>query len=258
MLDNLKVFTDSAKDVKDVGSDTKAKVTADVSGNVLNTSEKKLNNIGVFADNAKRAKTVGNFTSSISANINGNIITDDTAVSDLEHFASVVSGMTGQSVSVNVTANVDSAKINEAIATLQGVANSGVFKDFNASVTVDTTVNGKEDVDNLKNAIDSVNDKAVKVGANVFGTSEVLGLRAAIASLFDRTVTVTTIFRNITVGDGKVNGTANANGTAFADGTTGKSGKAFKQGNWGTKNSGVALMGELGRKLFATIHSDMY
>lgn len=51
---------------------------------------------------------------------------------------------------------------------------------------------------------------------------------------------------------GGSNGTANAgsftfvNGSAFADGTTGK---AFRQGDWGTKDSGVALGGELGQEL---------
>lgn len=37
-----------------------------------------------------------------------------------------------------------------------------------------------------------------------------------------------------------VNGTANVNGTT---------GRAFKQGSWGTKNSGTALVGELGREV---------
>lgn len=45
---------------------------------------------------------------------------------------------------------------------------------------------------------------------------------------------------------GGVDGTAHANGTAFASGTTGK---AFKQGDWGTKENGVALGGELGTEL---------
>lgn len=40
-------------------------------------------------------------------------------------------------------------------------------------------------------------------------------------------------------GVGNVNGTANVNGTI---------GMAFKQGSWGTKNSGTALVGELGRE----------
>ncbi len=40
-------------------------------------------------------------------------------------------------------------------------------------------------------------------------------------------------------GKGVVNGTANVNGTT---------GRAFKHGSWGTKNSGTALVGELGRE----------
>ena len=47
-------------------------------------------------------------------------------------------------------------------------------------------------------------------------------------------------------GGGGVDGTAHANGTAYANGTAGK---AFAQGNWGTKENGVALGGELGTEL---------
>ena len=47
-------------------------------------------------------------------------------------------------------------------------------------------------------------------------------------------------------GVGGVDGTAHVNGTAFANGTTGT---AFAQGNWGTKENGVALGGELGTEL---------
>lgn len=46
-----------------------------------------------------------------------------------------------------------------------------------------------------------------------------------------------------TVGSVGVDGTAHVQGAAFANGTTGK---AFKMGDWGTKDSGVALGGELG------------
>lgn len=46
-------------------------------------------------------------------------------------------------------------------------------------------------------------------------------------------------------GGGKVNGTAHVNGTAFADGSNHKK---FKSGNWGTEDSGTALMGELGQE----------
>ena len=47
-------------------------------------------------------------------------------------------------------------------------------------------------------------------------------------------------------GGGKANGTAHVNGTAFADGSNHKK---FKSGNWGTEDSGTALMGELGQEL---------
>lgn len=46
-------------------------------------------------------------------------------------------------------------------------------------------------------------------------------------------------------GGGKVNGTAHVNGAAFADGSNHKK---FKSGNWGTEDSGTALMGELGQE----------
>lgn len=52
--------------------------------------------------------------------------------------------------------------------------------------------------------------------------------------------------KNAITGDGGVDGTAHVGGTAFAKGTTGK---AFKSGTWGTKNSGIALGGELGEEL---------
>ncbi len=61
------------------------------------------------------------------------------------------------------------------------------------------------------------------------------------------------------VGGGRVDGTAHAQGTAFSDGSAGR---AFKQGDWGTKSSGIALGGELGEELivrdgkFFTIGSD--
>ena len=45
-----------------------------------------------------------------------------------------------------------------------------------------------------------------------------------------------------------VEGPGGANGTAHADGTA-NTGKAFKQGKWGTEESGTALMGELGPEI---------
>lgn len=51
---------------------------------------------------------------------------------------------------------------------------------------------------------------------------------------------VVTVTVNKVIGGGSVNGTAHVNGTA---------GNAFAKGNWGTKEDGSALMGELGQEI---------
>lgn len=53
-----------------------------------------------------------------------------------------------------------------------------------------------------------------------------------------------------------MSGGAGVDGTAFAFGTA--SGKAFKSGNWGTKDEGTALGGELGRRFCDYIQRCMY
>ena len=108
---------------------------------------------------------------------------------------------------------------------------------------------GITDVDSLKNAIDNLQPKDVTVTANTSGESKVSGLKSLIDSIKDKFVTVTTWFKKITSGGStrndsngynEVNGTANVNGTV---------GRAYRQGSWGTKNSGTALVGELGREV---------
>lgn len=77
------------------------------------------------------------------------------------------------------------------------------------------------------------------------------------SSLPTRFDTITRYVNYVKTGDVSVDGTAHARGTAFSRGTARK-GVAFARGNWGTKDSGIALGGELGRKYFASIHGDMY
>lgn len=116
---------------------------------------------------------------------------------------------------------------------------------------------GITDVDSLKAAIDRLTDKNVSAVANVDGTDDVNGLKSAIDNLKDKSVTVwaqikkkaSDLWGKLT-GGGGVDGTAHIDGTASSRGTTvKKSGKAYKQGDWGTKDSGVALGGELGPEL---------
>ena len=104
---------------------------------------------------------------------------------------------------------------------------------YNRTVTSTAKVVGTNLVVALKTAIDNLYNKTVSVGANVFGTAAVRSLKSAIDSLYNKTVTATTVTKKVA----GVDGTAHANGTAFA------------QGDWGTKENGVALGGELGQEL---------
>lgn len=135
----------------------------------------------------------------------------------------------------------------EDVSSLKGAMDKLTDKDVQA---IAQTL-GITDVDSLKAAIDRLSDKDVKAVANVNGKDDVTGLKGAIDNLKGKTVTVwaeikqkaSSLWSKLT-GGGGVDGTAHVNGTAFADGTVKKSGRAFKQGDWGTKDSGVALGGE--------------
>lgn len=72
---------------------------------------------------------------------------------------------------------------------------------------------------------------------------------------------ITRYVNYVKTGNGQVDDTAHARGTAFSRGTARK-GVAFARGNWGTKDSGTALVGEMGMELlvrngkFQTIGDD--
>ena len=254
-IDNLKVYGESAKKVKGIG-EVNSNVSANVNGNVLNTTEERIDNLGVFAENANKLKNTGNFTSSVSANVSGNITTDETVITDLEHFVSIVNGLSeSQTVSINVSANVDSANINSAITLLTNVASSGVFKDYNATVQVGATIAKLDDtvVQNYK-APKKEGEVAYNVNSSVVDAwkspskSGIVNYSASVEALTNaqRYKTGTITYHARVVGFPVVNGTANVNGSAFANGT---SGKAFKQGDWGVKKTVTALTGELGQEL---------
>lgn len=113
---------------------------------------------------------------------------------------------------------------------------------------------GINDVTDLRGSIDSLDSKTVQAVAEALGQSDVSSLKSSIDAIptYKRSVVdvVTNKFTNVistikgAFGQG-ANGTAHVNGTAFADGTEKKT---FKQGNWSTKDSGTALVGELGQE----------
>lgn len=127
--------------------------------------------------------------------------------------------------------------------------------------TVEAVANalGLSDVNTLQTTIDNMQGNTVDAKVNTDGQAEkVWSLQSVIDGLKGKNVfinIVKTTFEKIASGgkskaaqrtgadpDGKggVNGTANVNGTI---------GRAFKQGSWGTKDSGTALVGELGREV---------
>ena len=119
---------------------------------------------------------------------------------------------------------------------------------------------GYNNVEELKIAVADMEGKTVDAKVNTDGQQEKINtFQSWIDSLKGKTVDIViNTFKNVieTVSSGGkkkagqrtgadpdgsgVNGTAHASGTA---------GRAFKQGSWGTKNSGTALGGELGREI---------
>ena len=120
---------------------------------------------------------------------------------------------------------------------------------------------GISDVNSLKNVVNSLDDKTVQAIAEAIGQGKVQSLIDTIAGLHNKKVTITTVMTTVknvvtnaikngaTAGKAARNnrfGSSNVDGTAYAEGTVSN---VSRRGNWGTKNSGKALVGELGQEL---------
>lgn len=160
---------------------------------------------------------------------------------DVDGLKSAINGMSDKQVQAIATAlgfsDVESLK--SAVAGLDGKQVQAVAQAL-----------GISDVNSLRSTVNGLDGKTVQAIANAIGAGSVASLQGVIDSLRGKTVNVVANLigsaASFLSGGGKVNGTAHVNGTAFADGTTGK---AFKNGNWGAKEDGAALMGELGQEI---------
>lgn len=282
-IDNLKKFADGAKSLKGIG-DVSAKVSANLDGNIgngLGGGNSKLDNLSAFAKGAKQLDGVKDKSVTISANLNGNIgsssdlinnlpsfastaktlqdvkdksvtvtasvggnITIDN-VSTLSKFGSVISSLP-PSKTVTVNTNVDTGAIANIKSTLQGLSDSGLMHNYTATITVNTNVDTSA-VDNYSPA-DKTGKVTYEVDASKVNSwsappkTGTVTYNPSVTALTDgqlhKTGTIT--YKATVEGAPVVNGTAHANGTA---------GHAFKNGDWSTKDSGTALMGELGQEL---------
>lgn len=133
------------------------------------------------------------------------------------------------------------------------------------TVSVQATVAGEDKVKSLIAAIQSLRGKVVAVAALVVGKGLVDSLKSAIADVKSKTVTITTNkVTNVTTkySSSSISSSGSKNGVVRVDGTAHANGTAYAKGNWGAKDSGTALGGELGEELvvrdgkFFTIGSD--
>ena len=265
-VNNLNALQIKGADTSEIEA-AKGKVD-ELAGKIKDLPAETKTKIGLEADDS-----VEDIKSKISSGDVKIPVSADTSQAETE-----ISSIDGQDVKVNVTTSGNEA-IDNLKSAIDGIKDKNVTitatavgKDSveglktattnltNKNVTATATPVGKDGVDALKKSIDSLYDrtvtstakvvgtnlvvalktaidnlynKTVSVGANVFGTAAVYSLKSAIDSLYSKTVTATTVTKKVA----GVDGTAHANGTAFA------------QGDWGTKENGVALGGELGQEL---------
>lgn len=148
---------------------------------------------------------------------------------------------------INQNVSVGAQLDPSAVSTIQ-TSLSGISADILAKVTgidtsmvdaytaTETTKPGTVNWDNNTAAVDSyAATTKTAVGTVNWGNNT-----TNVRTTFSATGTVT--WTNAS----PVNGTAHVNGSAFADGSKKKQ---FKQGDWGLKGSGTALVGELGQEI---------
>ena len=160
--------------------------------------------------------------------------------------------------------NLDTSEFDSALSTLSGNVKAGVQLDAGALSTVQSALSGI-DAKVLANvglgdtsAVDgytapekeskakySVDSSAVDQWTPPSKTGTAKYTPQLSGNLPSTINAGTAIYTKKIVEESEANGTAHVDGTAFADGSNHKK---FKSGNWGTEDSGTALMGELGQE----------
>lgn len=251
-LYSLDDFADGAKDLQGVES-KKINITTNLYGNLVGNPN--LYNLETFADGAEELQGIESKNVRIDANLYGNLIGNGN-LDNLGTFADRAKQLQGiGNVNVSVKANVDAASINAATTLLSKVANSGLFKDYSATVNIKAVVNEINDskVQGYKAPPKEGKVKYLVDSSKVDSWAAppkkgVVNYSAKVDALTDaqkhKTGTIT--YKANIVGLGPAAGTAHVSGSAKANGSTGR---AFARGDWGIKGNGVALGGELGQEL---------
>ena len=242
-LYSLDDFADEAKELQSIES-KKVEITSNLYGNLAQNPN--LYNLKTFANGAEELQGIESKNVRVDANLYGNLIGNGN-LANLGIFADRARELQGiGNVNVSVKANVDSASINTAVELLSKVANSGLFKDYNATVKVGAKIDKVDDTavqeykapkkdGKVSYSVDSVKVDSWKAPVKKGTVNYSASVEALTRAQKHKTGTIT--YKANIIGLGGAAGTANAVGTAFA------------HGNWGVKGNGVALGGELGREL---------
>lgn len=150
-INNLKVFSDSAKDLGKIGF-VKSEVSANVNGNVIDKFEYKINNLKAFSDSAKDIVKIGNVESNVKANVSGNVIDKlEYKLNNLEKFSKYAKELQGlQDVDININATVNTGNDGDVVDEFEYKLNNlSVFANYvkelqglnDANVSVNAEVN---------------------------------------------------------------------------------------------------------------------
>ena len=262
---------DSKAEVDKVDTSSAPDEEVSVTGEVTNVEQKSPFQIAVDDSGIKDAMQDGEALKSTLLGLNdsdvlaiGNMMLPglSEAVTDANQMRDIISGISPDGL-VNIFTNtgiesalVDAETFNAYLDTLTSEQRQVVLDLVTPEGSEEQTVNAEIQADDSDVVAKTSEQRTVPASINLntavmdsyLGTTKHSTVALdpyLIKKSFTGTIALTTTSVSGT-GNVKVNGTANANGTAYVNGTVGK---AFKHGNWGTKESGTALVGELGQEM---------
>ena len=188
----------------------------------------------IGADTTEAQKNIQNVVSKI------NDIPDDVKTKlnlDDEEFRNAINNIKDTEVNVKAKANISEDSLNAINTKL-----SGITADIIVKAGVDATKVAEYDPEEKNSKVNyEVNDsKVVKFKNQNHDVSANVNYTAKFGKVTAPSIEGTYYYKFQKAG---VDGTAHSKGTAFVNGN------AFAKGNWGTKESGIALGGELGQEL---------
>lgn len=165
-------------------------------------------------------------------------------VSSLEQNQINVTLKTGDTVSVGLSSADADDKIEGLNQKLAGL-NSTI-----ATPKVKVGGVALDSLDNIANKLKAVGAMSAKPSVIIKGNAlnTIQNIATTLNNIHDKTINITTNRVIHTSSDGS-GGTTSANGTAHVHGLAHASGTAHAAGDWGTKRSETALVGELGQEL---------